>query len=156
MYTVYSTIRREQEIRLTIIFHAKVRTAGTDVEVSYRGWLTSLSRWIFHNHYQYHRSRITICKGLNCGPSLYSVWHTLSMLLLYRVWRHAPRKIIKISPPKIKFGCTCDWKLWSCKAHGGWLAIPPTPWISPWTIGYCCLHACGVGMHISTVWKDLV
>ena len=35
MYTVYSTIRREQEIRLTIIFHAKVRTAGTDAEISY-------------------------------------------------------------------------------------------------------------------------
>ena len=37
MYTVYSAIRREQEIWLTIIFHAKVRTAGTDVEISYRG-----------------------------------------------------------------------------------------------------------------------
>ena len=37
MYAVYSAIRREQEIWLTIIFHAKVRTAGTDVDISYGG-----------------------------------------------------------------------------------------------------------------------
>ena len=61
---------------------------------------------------------------MQCWLNLHSVWSTLNKLLLGGL-EACPQEKFKNYPAKIESESSFDGKLWSCKAHGGWLATHP-------------------------------
>ena len=98
--------------------------AGTDPEINQWGWWLRFSL------------NITIATDLKKEGNWWSVdlacivCETLIILLLGDLGACFPGKMLNFVPLETESGSQYDCNLWSCKAHGGWLAIPSTPWIS--------------------------